>query len=231
MAGVPLMGTPFGDLLPASVRSDPKVAAAAAALDAMLHFGDAEIGNVLIWARIGGLEEPALSNLAYQLHLEGYEGWHLAESLEQKRRLVKDSVKLHFYKGTRWSLERIFELLDMQGLIPEWWESDEPPADFPPYTFDLDAEVCRKIDGKFYSDLTELIFALKNVRSHLRKARIFMTVRGKTPRLAPCLIGGGAAELRPFSLESVDIVCPLPAIACACGALQTIVVYPLEDAG
>lgn len=225
MAGKPLFGTPFADLLPGSIREVPEVAAAAQTLDAMLYYGDVEIGNVLIWSRVDGLEEPLLSNLAYQLHLEGYEGWQLAETLEQKRRLVKEAVLLHFYKGTRWSLERIFELLDMRGLITEWWEAPDDPT-FKPYEFDMDIDVARSIGEGFFQQLLDLIDALKNIRSHLRKARVFMTARSTIPRVASVLLGGATVTLRPFQLENIEITATIPKTASLMQSLQDITITP-----
>jgi phage tail P2-like protein len=170
MPGQLISGTPFNDLLPSSIRDDPQMRAASQALDALFAESSAQIRQVLIWARIDELEEPMLSNLAYQLHLDGYEGWGMAQTLEQKRRLVRNAIILHFHKGTRYSLERIFELLDMRGDVVEWWESDEPIEDFPPYTFDIDVQATRSIDDRFYTDVFNLIYALKNVRSQDRKS-------------------------------------------------------------
>lgn len=228
MAGRPLFGTPFTDLLPASIREVPEIAAAAQSLDAMLHFGDVEIGNVLIWSRIDGLEEPMLSNLAYQLHLEAHEGWHLAHTLEQKRRLVKDAVKLHFRKGTRWSLERIFEILDMRGLITEWWEAPDDPG-FRPYEFDMDMEVSYSFSEDFYMQLLDLIDALKNLRSHLRRARVFMTVRSRVPAIATVLLGGAMVTLRPFQMGDIEIRAVVPKGAAIYQTLQKIEIRPLGE--
>lgn len=229
MDGEPLLSASFADLLPASIRSDAGVLAAAQSLDALLRLGDMQMGNVLIWARIDGLDEPLLSNLAYQLHLEGYEGWHLAETLEQKRRLVKDAVKLHFYKGTRWSLERIFELLDMRGEIVEWWESDEPPDAFPPYTFDINVQATRAIGDQFYVDVFNLIYALKNVRSHLRGFRLTLATQGRTPVVASALLSGLTITVHPFAPRAVALVADIPVVAGGMQTLHHMTVYPIPE--
>ncbi len=200
MAGILLADTKFEDILPASIRSDPTMLAAARTLDVFLADGDAEIGNVLIWSRIDGLEEPLLSTLAFQLHLEGYEGWQMAETVQQKRALIKDSIKLHFYKGTRYTLERIFEILDLTGIIVEWWQAPEDPT-FRPYEFDIDIETDHPVVNTFYYDLLDLIHVLKNARSHRRRSRVITTAHADMPFLAPAVVVG-----------------------------MTVTVYPLEDA-
>ncbi|MDR1744951.1 MAG: phage tail protein I [Planctomycetota bacterium] len=133
----------------------------------------------------------------------------MAVTLEQKRRLVKDAVKMHYHKGTRWSLERVFELLDMRGLVTEWWEAPDDP-DFKPYEFDMDMEIARSISEGFYRQLLDLIDALKNIRSHLRRAKVFMTARSKVPAVASVLLGGVVVPLRPFHLGDVAMRAAVP---------------------
>lgn len=197
MAGIALSATPFTDVLPESVRHAPEFVAAAATLDAMLYLGDVETGNVLIWSRIAGLEEPILTNLAAQLHLEGYEGWQMAETLEEKRQLVKDSIKLHFYKGTRYTLERIAEILDLEANIVEWWEAPDDPT-FWPYEFDIDVEAFSPRKETLYYDLLDMIQALKNVRSHRRQTKVVAAASGRTPYLAAATVAGLTVTVQPL---------------------------------
>ena len=227
MPGLPLTGTPFWDLLPDSISGDPSVKAAADTLDALLHCGDIEVENALIWSRIDSAKEPLLSNLAYQLHLDGYEGWQMAETLEQKRNLVKDAVKLHFYKGTRYTLERIFELLEMRGTLTEWWEDRKDP-DFPPYTFDIDVDASRPLNETFYFDVLNLVDALKNKRSHRRKLRVFLTTRGQQPLLGATALSGGAVTILPFGVSDVRFQGSVPIFAAGCQSTHTHVLYPFE---
>lgn len=227
MAGLPLSGTPFYDLLPVSIRDDPQMRSAAETLDRQFAVIDPCVPLVLIWSRIDVMEEPILSNLAYQLHLEGYEGWHLAETLAQKRALLKESIKLHFHKGTRWSVERAFELLDMRGVITEWWEAPDDPYFFP-YEFDIDIEATRPITERLHHDLLELVFALKNVRSHLRKYRINLSNQGKVPKIAAALISGVAVTVYPFAPLDVEFVDRKPVVAGGYHKLDSITIFPLE---
>lgn len=227
MPGQSLTGTPFRDLLPTSISGDPSVLAAADTLDALLYCGDVEVENALIWSRIDTAEEPLLSNLAYQLHLEGYEGWQLAETLEQKRNLVKDAVKLHFYKGTRYTLERIFELLDMRGSLIEWWEDRKDP-DFHPYTFDIDVDASRPLNETFYFDVLNLVDTLKNVRSHRRKLRVFLTTRGKQPLLGAAAVFGSTTTVWPHGLTDVRFGGQVPTLAAGNQTTHIHILYPFE---
>lgn len=49
---------------------------------------------------IDNVSESALPYLAKQFHVEGYEGWSFAESIEDKRRLLKSALVSHKLKGT-----------------------------------------------------------------------------------------------------------------------------------
>jgi len=170
----------FRDLLPSSVRDAEKFAAAAHCLDELLSETDAQLKNAIIYARIDELDEPLLSNLAWQFNLDGFEGYALAQTLEEKRALVKNAIQLKWHKGTRWSVERVFELISLQGVVTEWWESDDPT--FSPYQFDLDINMeARQANETFYSDVIRLVYALKNVRSHLRQIKTIMNLMAGVP--------------------------------------------------
>lgn len=218
--------TPFRSLLPSSISDDPQFIAAALVLDEMFADTDAQVRNVLLWSRIDELEEPLLSNLAWQLHLDGYEGYSLAETVEQKRAMIKEAIQLHFHKGTRYSLERIFELLDMGGRVIEWWEAPTDP-DFKPYEFDVDVDVTRPIDESFHSKLENTIEALKNVRSHRRKFRINLNVKGQLPFIAIGVYGGATSELTPFGMEDFEVTSSVPFIAAGYQAIGTITLQPI----
>ena len=221
--------TPFRDMLPSSIKDDPKFVAASQTLDGLFAELNEQKDAVLIWSRVNELEEPLLSNLAFQLHLDGYEGWNMAESLDQKRALVRNAIMLHWHKGTRWSLERIFEILDMRGQVYEWFEDDAPLLDdvqMNPYEFDLDLEVTRPIDEKFYDDVFRTTDALKNVRSWLRRLRLLLTSRGQTPRIALAVYGGAEGKLFPPIVRDIEMRESVPKIGIGYQAIHYLVLYP-----
>jgi phage tail P2-like protein len=221
---VDLVGTPFGDLLPSSVASDPQFVAAAATLDAMFAETDAQVQNVLIWSRLDEITEPELSSLAWQVHLDGFEGYALATSDAQKQALIAESFRLHMYKGTRWSLERIFTLLGMTGTITEWWEAIPP---FNPYEFDIEVDAAsHTIDQNFYDSLFQMIDALKNVRSHLRNFKVSMSNTGSVPVVASTAMLGLMNTIYPFELTDFTVAYPTPVIGAGYQAIWTIRLLP-----
>ncbi len=196
MSGIKLLEKPFLELLPRALQHDPKIIALAQGIDKALAKAKGQIDNVRIWSRLDELEEPLLSNLAFQMHIEGYEGWHLAETLTQKRQMLREAYKMHFYKGTRYSLERFFEILEMPGRVTEWWEAGADP-ELRPYEFDMDIDVNRKVPRTFYYDTWQLIHALKNERSHLRRGLIRFKTHGQMVVHA-YTTAGATAEVTPL---------------------------------
>src|SRR5690606_27870328 len=82
-----------------------------------------------LYSRIDELPEPILRLLAWENRVDGVE-WALALTLEDKRNLVKNSFELNTRRGTRWAIERVFELLRMRAEIVEWWEEGAAPFTF-----------------------------------------------------------------------------------------------------
>lgn len=117
------------DLLPASIRDDKDMAAIADSANPLLR----EIGELIpfleLYKNIDMLPEPILRMLAWQNNVFGIE-WRLAQTLEEKRALVKDSFILNKRRGTRWAIERVFELLSLEANIVEWWEDGGDPFTF-----------------------------------------------------------------------------------------------------
>lgn len=60
-----------------------------------------------------------LRDLAEQFDVNGIE-WELADSEDKKRKLIKDSVILHRYKGTFYGVKRVLGILNIEGEIEEY---------------------------------------------------------------------------------------------------------------
>jgi len=52
----------------------------------------------------------ALDALADQFHVTGYEGYKFCSTEDEKRELLKNSIKLHAKKGTPWSIKKACEI-------------------------------------------------------------------------------------------------------------------------
>ena len=65
--------------------------------------------DALLVSIIDNVPADALPHLAEQYHITGNEGWLQALSETEKRNLIKSSIKMHRYKGTKYALEEIFK--------------------------------------------------------------------------------------------------------------------------
>ena len=124
-----LAATTLQELLPPVIAGDPGLSPAASALQPEIAALADAIPGLELYSRIDELPEPILRLLAWENRVDGAE-WSLALTLEDKRNLVKNSFDLNKRRGTRWSIERVFELLRLRAEIVEWWEEGADPFTF-----------------------------------------------------------------------------------------------------
>lgn len=150
------------DLLPASITPDGQVQAASAAVQPQLDDINEKIPFIELYKNIDQLPEPILRMLAWENGVYGAE-WRLAQTIDDKRNLVKGSFMLNKRRGTRWAVERVFELLRLKAVIAEWWEEDGPPATFRIKILDVTG---RGILESELSLLDELVYTYKPLTRH-----------------------------------------------------------------
>ena len=173
-----ILDKPGIDLLPGSIARDPDIKAMASALDKAFAKLQSAINYVRDSHEIININDDSLLALkAWEKHVDYYDA---NQPREHSQALIKNANLLHMHKGTRWSVERIFELLNMRGVIVEWWEQPDDP-EFEPYTFDIDIESDRVLTDEFISDCIRMVNALKNVRSHLRQIKMIARILSGIP--------------------------------------------------
>jgi len=115
--------------------------------------------KVLIYPRIDEIEDEGLLNiLAWQFHIEGYEQ---AQTIQEKRNLVKHAIELHRYKGTPYAIKKVFQALNLDATLQEWFDYNGDN-----YKFKVLVKSVIQ-DEDTYIRLTKLINEYKNVRSWL----------------------------------------------------------------
>lgn len=114
------------------------------------------------------VEKSALIHLAEQFHITGNEGWNDCKNESEQRELIKNSIKLHKYKGTKYALIKVLEVLGIEGKIFEWFEYGGNPYYFKTRltSFNFSSE------NNLLDNLTDLINEYKNVRSHLENIEL-----------------------------------------------------------
>lgn len=167
------MSSPFDnvglrDLLPSSIRNDADMAAMADSANPLLREISELIPFIELYSNIDLLPEPILRMLAWENNVFGIE-WRLAQTLEEKRALVKDSFILNKRRGTRWAVERVFELLGLEADIIEWFEDGSDPFTFQVRVSDVGG---RGISYDEIALLDELVSTYKPLTRHTDSVNI-----------------------------------------------------------
>ena len=142
-----------------------------AALDRQLQKAAQDTYNILMFSSIGGLKDTPfahslLDELAWQFHVDYYDK---SETLEVKKALVKQSMKLHRKKGTP---QAVIDLLNTafpsDTIMLEWFEYGGKPYSFKIITGDVNEE--KK------AAFLKALDSVKNARSYLESIEVYQTV-------------------------------------------------------
>jgi phage tail P2-like protein len=90
-------------LVPTSIKDDPQIKAAIAALDAELREVSSLSKTPSLFYRLDQLDHGPLDHLAWQM---GVDTWHGGLSLPDKRNLIRRAIALHRKKGTPWAVRQ-----------------------------------------------------------------------------------------------------------------------------
>jgi len=131
--------------------------------------------ETLIIAIVDNLPSDALPHLAEQYHITGNEGWLQAITENEKRNLIKNSIKMHRYKGTKYALVEILKNLNVIGEVKEWFEYGGEPFCFKIQLRIFDRPISEETENK----LIALINEYKNVRSKLESIDIYLNSNAK----------------------------------------------------
>lgn len=162
------------------------------------RFSQLELDVILV-SIIDNLPPDALPHLAEQYHVTGNEGWLQCRNDNERRDLIKRSIEVHRYKGTKYALMKIFDMFGIKGDIKEWFETNGKP-----YTFTVDINfVSKGLDFELIEKLEDLINEYKNVRSHLASLHIGMSSSLKSYKYKMASITGENTTIYPFQKSLV----------------------------
>jgi phage tail P2-like protein len=137
--------------------------------------------SVVLMDMIDTCPAEALPYLAHQFDVEGYKGMRWADTIQKQRDLIKRSIELHRYKGTRWAISESLKVLGYNDVVVE----DHLKGNIYDGTYDFNGtiyyssphwamfRVIINISDTFtwtsnlYPDIAILVNEYKNVRSHL----------------------------------------------------------------
>ena len=149
--------------------------------DLFSRFNDLDTNRLLVYLA-DNVDASALPHLAEQFHILGNEGWLYAcgsgssqlihaNTEEEKRELIKNAIELHRYKGTKYALRKVLEILNLNGKIREWFEYEGNPYHF---IVSLDLKN-RGFEQTTEEQLLDLIEETKNVRSVMETLEVNLT--------------------------------------------------------
>lgn len=121
-------------IAPSSIAIDPQVQAAAEAVDVELeaiYECMAQVpGGILFWPFLDVQVPPMLDVLAWELHVDVWQGWDGDLSIEEKRTLINESIHWHQKLGTKWIVERMMRTVFRTGYVQEWYQYGGRPFYF-----------------------------------------------------------------------------------------------------
>ena len=148
----------LSEILPESLMLDPKLKAAAQALDVELERLSASVREVLHLPRLDELSGRIPDFLAEQFHIDFAEPLYLTD--EEKCNLIRESIAWHRIKGTRAAVEQIAAAAWRDVEIIEPQDTD----DLLPYRFRIVTKGFKQTpDG--VETFRRMIDTAKNVRS------------------------------------------------------------------
>lgn len=199
----------LASLLPDSIASDQTIIDTNTVLQPQIDDVTDAIASIEILPRIDELPESILRMLAWENGVYSTE-WQLAKTVEAKRQLVKDSFQLNKRRGTRWAVERVFEVLEIPAMLEEWFEYGGDP-----YTFRINVLDVGEggITGEQIKLIKRLVNEYKPLRSHNESINVALSaLRGTSAYIGCALIMKGEMLLYPQPLaENIVLTAQMPA--------------------
>lgn len=147
-------------VFPVALQRDQPSAALADVTARLLARRPEEIERLRIYPAIDRLDEGLLDILAYDFKVDW---WDANYSLEEKRRTLKDSWRVHKLLGTKAAVEMAISAIYPQTTVQEWFEYGGRP-----YHFKLQLD----LTGTFWTEerprrILERVNFYKSLRSHV----------------------------------------------------------------
>lgn len=177
------------------MQKDPTTIALCSALQPLFSQLPEETKAVIIYARIDTLNDSLLDELAWQFHIDTYDAY---APIEAKRRLIKQSIQIHAYKGTVYAVRTALQATFGRAVVNEWFKYGGEA-----YHFRVDIDASETGIGEREIAYSERIaLENKNVRSFLESIHIFLTTYAQhVVRIAS--VSGEATVIYPYALSDI----------------------------
>lgn len=187
--------------LPPALQKDPSAVALAEAMADLLARRPEEIEQLRIYPVIDRLDEQLLDILAHDFKVDW---WDADYSLEEKRRTLKDSWRVHKLLGTKAAVEMAISAIYPRTTVLEWWEYGGEP-----YHFRLDINITNdSIDSDKQRRVLERLNYYKSLRSHNDGVTYFVEAQPAIARAASTVAALQESVHVPLTLP-VPIIKPV----------------------
>jgi phage tail P2-like protein len=156
--------------LPDALKNDSDMIALASTISDALAARPAEIKGIMIYPRIGKLDEDLLDILAYDLKVDWYD---YSASLDIKRKVMLNAPRVRRTIGTPGAVKRAIRAMLPNTELTEWFNDTDEQK---PYTFSL--STTDTLTPEIADVLPSVIAYTKNVRSHLSAIHILREYAG-----------------------------------------------------
>lgn len=207
--------------MPHSLKHDIFVVACAEAFEIQMQELHEKFMELSYQIELITNNETLIDFLAYERHVDFYENL----TLEEKRNVVKAAKSVHRKKGTKFALEQIFKLLNLQGRINEWFEYEGDPFHFKAQLNVSNAGV----NEETILLLERLVMTYKNNRSVLENLDVFLTSVGNSVFAGAYLMVGEEITVYPYQSSTLVSKGVIRTAAAHNNDIETITLYPKED--
>lgn len=179
--------------LPPALKGDTSTEALAEATAEVLAGRVAEIDRLRIVSNIDNLEEALLAILARDFKVDW---WDPSYTIDEKRRTIKDSWRVHKTLGTKAAVETAIRAIYPLTTVEEWFEYGGEP-----YHFRLNIDITSDSgDKERQRRVLERLNFYKSLRSHSDGVRYFLV-----PEKSWAVAGGLFAGSREIDRASVKV--------------------------
>ena len=142
-------------------KESPQIQALSYAMQQAMIRVKSYADQAMCYSMVDDLPEDILDYFAVEMRAMYYEQ---NLSIEQKREIVKNTLKWYTYAGTPATVADMVTVVFGKGEIQEWFDYTDPP--FTPGTFDIITSA--RLTPDIIDQLASMIKKAKNVRSHIR---------------------------------------------------------------
>ena len=162
------------NILASSIAGIPHLAAFDAMASARMN--SLELENLLVYV-VDTVSASALPYLANQFDIEGFRGYGLATTDEQRRAIIKQAIELKRHVGTVWAIKQAMIALGYEdATLVEGIDMGDPSIDWARFTVETAIGDTIGIDGLSQSNLAKLIKEYKPVRSYLEGISYILSI-------------------------------------------------------